>query len=194
MRELIKKILKEEFLTMTTIVEEINFFELKKYLILNEGIATVKIDRVKQADVLNYIDSFYNKVNPISNQYVYFNDDTKISLTIEPSDHWLQRLDRTKEPNYKNDVEILDPSTTEGIDLIFSNMDRILKYIQTFDWTKRVVCLKLITLQGGTEYTNLIKIIKDPTIKKLYKIILVTQLKGKPFIDSNYNKCSALKK
>jgi hypothetical protein len=194
MEKLIRKILMEEFFTKTTIVEEINFVDLKNYLILNEGVATIKLDKLKEADVLDYIDSFYNKLHPTSNQYVYFDNDTKISFTIEPTIHWIQRFDRSKEPEYLNDTEILDPSTTEGIDLIFSNMDRILRLVQTYDWTKRVMCLKLITIQGGVEYTNIIKITKDVYIKKLYKIILVTQLKGKPFTDSRYTKCSTLKK
>lgn len=66
MRKLIRKILEEEFLTEKVIIEQITFNELKKYLTLTEGIATVKIDRNKENDVLNYIESYYNKMNQVN--------------------------------------------------------------------------------------------------------------------------------
>jgi len=193
MRNLIKKILIEEFFTQKTIVEKISFYELKKYLILTEGIATVKIDVDKENDVLDYIESHYNQINPNNGDEYYYDTNSKMGFTIEPSDHWLQRLDRKKEPEYENNPNIVDPTTTEGIDLLFSSMSKITNYIQNFNWSERVICLKLITFNNDLEYTNLIKIQKNFSGKRLYDIIMVTQLKGEKFNEKKYQKCNPIK-
>ena len=193
MRKLIRKILKEEFLTEKVIIEQITFNELKKYLTLTEGLATVKIDRNKENDVLNYIESYYNKINQVNGSEYYFDSESNMGFTIEPTDHWLQRLDRKSEPEYKNTPTILNPNTTEGVDLILDNIQKVTHFIRNFDWGNRVICLRLITYKGGVEYTNVINILKDLTTKRLYKIIMVTHLKGDKLISKKYQKCTPIK-
>jgi hypothetical protein len=102
-------------------------------------------------------------------------------------------LDRKSEPEYKNTPTILNPNTTEGVDLILDNIQKITHFIRNFDWGNRVICLRLITYKGGVEYTNVINILKDLTTKRLYKIIMVTHLKGDKLISKKYQKCTPIK-
>jgi hypothetical protein len=193
MRNLIKKILFEEFHNPKIFLEEISLRELNSYLILSESDATISVDPVKEDVVYDLINQYYNVTNNKTGDRAYRDKQTSITLQVEPTKHWLQRLDRTKEDEYENHPTIIDPTTNEGIDLIFKLKDDIIKKISSFDWGKRVLCLKLITNNNGKIYTNLIKIKKDSYTKGNFIINMITNLKGEPLNRKEYSDCISMK-
>jgi hypothetical protein len=194
MRNLIKKILFEEFHNPKIFLEEISLRELNSYLILSEGKTTVSIDPSKEDAVFDLIERYYNVTNYTTGDRAHRDKQTSITFEINPTDHWLERLDRTKEDDYKNHPTIVDPTTNEGVDLIFILKDDIIKKILNFDWGKRTLCLKLITINNGKIYTNLIKIEKDTYIKDHYIINMITHMKGEPLKNQEFSKCTVIKK
>ena len=193
MRNLIKKILFEEFHNPKIFLEEISLRELNSYLILSEGDAKVHVDPVKEEAVYDLINQYYNATNHTTGDRAYRDKQTSITLQVEPTKHWLQRLDRTQEDDYENHPTIIDPTTNEGIDLIFNLKDDIIKKISSFDWGKRVLCLKLITINNGKIYTNLIKIKKDAYIRGNFIINMITHMKGEPLNRQEYSDCISIK-
>lgn len=193
MRNLIRKILFEEFHNPKIFLEEISLRELNSYLILSEGKANVPIDPIKETAVYDLIDRYYNATNRETGDRAYRDKQMSLTFGVNPTTHWLQRLDRTKEKNYENHPTIVDPTTNEGVDLIFLLKDKIIKKILSFDWGVRTLCLKLVTYNNNKMYTNLIKIEKDPNIKKHFIINMVTQIKGVSLDDTEYNNCKVFK-
>lgn len=217
MRNLIKKILFEEFHKPRTYIEEVSLSDL--HLILekiecNESDATVKVDPYKEDEFKAYLNyDVYNQDG------FYYDQKTKRSFFIIPTIHWLQRLDRKKETDYENNPKYFDPTPTEGLDLILKLKDQIINKVinHQFDKSKEL-CLKLIdtnannsfglpydestkgysefvqaTKKTNVEYTNLIKITRNSNIckmgKQCYRITLITQLKGPEFDSKKYPEC-----
>jgi len=217
MRNLIKKILFEEFHKPRTYVEEVSLSELS--LILEnveciESDATIDVDPYKEDEFDAYLNyDIYNQDG------FYYDQKSKRSFYIKPTIHWLQRLDRTKETDYQNNPKYFDPTPTEGLDLILKLKDEIISRTinHQFDKSKEL-CLKLIdvnannsfglpyddstegysefveaTAKTNVEYTNLIKISRGSHIckmgKQCYGISLITQLKGPEFNSKKYPEC-----
>jgi hypothetical protein len=168
------------------VVEEISFQELKKYLLISEGKATVLVDKIKEENVIGSINSYYSNNSNIFGNFTF---------NLETTTHWLQRLDRTKEPEFINNINIFDPDDTEGIDLVFKSLPNISEKIKNYDWNKsNSICLKLKTKSYNNNgdlvpYTEVIRILKDNKPKN-YTIRLITHMKGIPLFDKNYDNCS----
>jgi len=108
-------------------------------------------------------------------------------MEIVLTNHYIERLFRLEDPLYipgqgKNkERKIINPSLTEGIDLISKNRKTILKQIVTSNENNLILEIK------NVDSKNVYNMIVDVDDKKTkYKLILVTQIKGTNFI--NYYK------
>jgi hypothetical protein len=97
------------------------------------------------------------------------------------TDHWIQRLFRADEPEYKigkyKDIKIKNPSKTEGIDLLFNSKNKINDFIDnSVNWVSSQE--KYVMLSQG-DYSTILSIIKE--LNKTYTIKFITQIKGTKF-------------
>ena len=190
MRNLIKKILKEEINNNSIEVITYDFDEIKHLFPLNEGVAKAPIYSEDVTLIKNKIKRMYNA-----------GDSLKVGnykILIEPSKHWLQRLNRKMEDEYKNDESIEDPELFEGLDLIEKNMDTIIyPYLKNINWEKKSrPCMELINnkaiLSNGKIGNYSIILNFEKLNKGSFRIKLITQIKGKLFYNQKYN-CSKIK-
>jgi hypothetical protein len=190
MRNLIKKILKEEINNNSIEVITYDFNQIKHFFSINEGVANAPI----YSEDVNLIN---NKIKRMYNA----GDSLKVGnykILIEPSKHWLQRLNRKMEDEYKNDESIEDPELFEGLDLIEKNMEKIIyPYMKNINWEKKPrPCMELINhnaiLPNGDITTYSIVLSIEKLNKGLFNIKLLTQIKGERLYSQNYN-CSKIK-
>lgn len=198
MRNLIKKILFEEFYSRKFYIEEITLDEFN--LLLEDDFehkekeATVEVDKKKEAEVDLAIANLYNMTNNKGQGYFY-DTNSKRSFWIETSTHWLQRLDRKNEKEYENDDRYYNPTNKEGIDIIYNLKDKIFDKLRNHNWTNSSnMCLKLIDYNNGIFYTNIVRIYIGSSRceigKQCYRIKLITNLKGPKFATyGTYNDC-----
>ena len=190
MREMIKKILEEEYLSDTIKIVELPYQQLKKYFLLGEAQATAPIFSKEESYIKNKIERKYN-----DNEFYEVGN---LKFKIEPTKHWLQRLHRKMEPEYKNRDTIFDPDLEDGVDLLFKVIDtQLVELIRKNDWSKRDnPCFEIINfnslLPNGnkTSYSMIINVYQIG--KKTYRIRLVTQIKGEKIYSTNYN-CTRIK-
>jgi hypothetical protein len=190
MRNLIRKILIEEFFIDNITVVEVPFNEIKEYFLLDEGIATAKIHPDDKNYINNRIERSYNEQGfyPIGN----------LRFKIEPTTHWLQRLNRKKEPEFKDDETIFDPELSDGLDLLYKVLDnKLTDLIRGNDFNKRsnpcyeIIDSNSISPKGDkVPYSLIVNVY--PIGKKTYKIKLITQIKGKRLYKDDFN-CAKIK-
>jgi hypothetical protein len=190
MRNLIKKILREEINNNSIEVITYDFNQIKHFFSINEGVAKAPIysDDVKL--IKNKIKKLYNG-----------GDFLKLGnhkILIDPTKHWLQRLNRKMEDEYKNILSIEDPELFEGLDLIEKNMEKIIyPYLKNINWEKNSrPCMELINhnaiLPNGEITIYSVVISFEKLGKGLFVIKLLTQIKGERLYSQNYN-CSQIK-
>jgi hypothetical protein len=190
MKKLIRKILKEEFFTNNTNVFEIPYTQIKKYFLLGEAKATAPIysddeDYINERINRNYDDSGYYTIG-------------SLKFKIEPTGHWLQRLNRKMEPEYKNNEKIYDPEVSEGLDLLFKVIDKkLVELIRKTDFNKNpnpcyeIINYNSITPDGNrVPYSLIVSVF--PKGKKTYNIKLITQIKGDILYSEKHN-CTRIK-
>lgn len=190
MREMIKKILEEEFLSDTIKIVEVPYQQLKKYFLLGESQANAPIFSKEESYIKNKIERKYN-----NNEFYEVGN---FKFKIEPTKHWLQRLHRKMEPEYKNRETIFDPDLDDGVELLFKVIDnRLVELIRKNDWNNRPnPCFEIINFNTTTTdgqkvpYSMIVNVF--PIGRKTYRIKLVTQIKGERIYSSNYN-CTRIK-
>jgi hypothetical protein len=190
MRKMIQKILREEFLFDDIQLVEVPYQQLKNYFILGEAQANAPIFKKEE----NYIN---NKIKRNSGDSEYY-ETGNFKFNIEPTTHWLQRLHRKMEPEYKNNENIFDPDLDDGVYLLFKVIDeKLVDLVRKNDWnSKPNPCFELINLNSPlpngkkVPYSMIINIF--PIGKKTYRIRLVTQIKGERLYSDTHN-CTRIK-
>ena len=105
----------------------------------------------------------------------------KKNFTVEVTNHWIQRLFRTDEPEYRSgkykDIKVKNPNKTEGIDLLFNSKSKINDFIDnSINWVSPQE--KYVMLSQG-DYSTILSITKE--LNKTYTIKFITQIKGTKF-------------
>lgn len=187
MRNLIKKILFEEFHSNKIYVEEITRTELNRLIILNEGATTVKCNSSFFNQAKNRIKTYYNELD----SYKY----KRSRFLVSQTDHYCSRYERKDEPENKNRTDIYNPYVNEGIDLIFKGIPLIYDKIVNNNWeNKKELCFTLktdsITKDGEiVPYTIAFIVNKKLFDVRTYKITLKTHIKGDELRDTNFEYC-----
>jgi len=208
MRNLIKKILFEEFFQPRITIEEISYDEIKDYLILLEGETTLPPREEDVTDTLKIIDNVYDEsykeggedydviIEKDDNGNKVTPHDKAIKLEIEPTEHWYSRLRRKEEPKYSADTQIQNPTVIECMNMILNKktLEFFIRKIKNFKWSgNNVITLKLIKDEGTkNELTQIVLIEKIRKYQNVFKLILITNFKGKKFINSDYDKSQKL--
>jgi hypothetical protein len=202
MRNLIRKILKEEVGNIETFtIEEIDISDFFEDL-LNEGYTTISIpnwlsDEVKitVTDLMPHTHkskgNMYwcpeydekGKKNKNDNNFCRFN----FKITTTP--HWVKRILRTDEPNYSEggadyNPRIENPEVYECLKVIEQNIKEIMATItKRRDWAKNTeLDFKLSVIRDGKILEQIITIYKIDS--NHYEIILKTNIKGVKLIDN----------
>jgi hypothetical protein len=193
MKQIIRRVLKEHIELTEIHLNEIILDSSFNSFLLNEGKSTIEYPRSLDNELKKYIEGKYNwpptinnswcsnieeKINKKNNLVKYT---CKKNITIQVTDHWIQRLFRADEPEYKigkyKDIKIKNPSKTEGIDLLFNSKSKINDFIDnSTNWVSSQE--KYVMLSQG-DYSTILTIIKE--LNKTYTIKFITQIKGTKF-------------
>lgn len=197
MNELIRTILKEYVEKNNITLEEIflpkGFFDC----ILNEGKTTIDIPRGLEKNLNDYITEKFNwppnvnsfwcgdisKKEDLEKKIVKYSCNKKFTFDI--TKHWLKRLFRADEPEYKKggkweNKKIKNPGTKEGIDLFFSSKEKINDFIvNSKSWLPNE---RKYILLSKNDYHQIIGIVKEK--KGEFNIEFITQIKGERFFDT----------
>jgi len=193
MKHIIRRILKEHIELREIHLNEIFLDSEFNNFLLSEGKATITYPKFLDSDLKRYIESKYNwpptignswctdireKIDKKNNLVKYA---CKKNLTVELTTHWIQRLFRSDEPDYKSgkykDINIKNPSKTEGIDLLFNSKNKINDFIDnSVNWVSPQE--KYVMLSQG-DYSTILSITKE--LNKTYTIKFITQIKGTKF-------------
>ena len=199
MRDLIRTVLKEYVSQETITLEEIFLPEgLFEYL-LNEGKATVNIPKGLEKELNNYIQSKFNwppnvdsvwcsdirEKENLEKKIVTYSCNKKFTFNL--GTHWLQRLFREEEPEYKKggkweNKTIKNPSKKEGINLFFNSKEKINDFIDG-ETSWRPSTDRTILLTSG-DFQEILTIRKEMIGKGNYFVTFITQIKGEKFFDT----------
>jgi hypothetical protein len=135
----------------------------------------------------NYFISHYNfpENDPNCILHKYQNDEgenlnKKFKLeTI--SKHFVERLYRKSDPEYRNNTSIENPDKTEGVDLFLNNLNDISKKIDNLtNWGKGFENKKEFYLlkKTGTPFWIVFSLVKPKSKDVSYYVEFVTQMKG----------------
>lgn len=195
-RDLIRKILKEEFLEQELEIFDLTeIIDINQFLLLNEGKAEVRVPRGVESELQNYV----SELNDGNKGFVGYavdpktNESRKKAFKLKLTYHYLQRLYRTEESEYRPDggkyynVKIVNPGRYEGINLIYNNRDKIAQLhfsnIPDSHLIDKKILFRTMTTQGP--FSVLASFEKSSEFKNGYEIILLTQLKGVEFAYSS---------
>jgi hypothetical protein len=199
MKDLIKVILREytkkDIITLEEIFLPDDFLET----LIAEGNTTVNIPRGLEKNLNNYIKEKFNwppNVNSVwcsdikekenlEKKIVTYSCNKKFTFNL--GTHWLKRLFRVDEPEYKKggkweDKKIKNPGTKEGIDLFFKSKEKINDFIdgQT-SWVSSTE--KNVLLSFG-DFQQILSIRKELIGKGSYFVTFISQIKGERFFDT----------
>ena len=199
MKDLIKAILREytkkDIITLEEIFLSDDFLET----LIAEGNTTVNIPRGLEKNLNNYIKEKFNwppNVNSVwcsdikekenlEKKIVTYSCNKKFTFNL--GTHWLKRLFRVDEPEYKKggkweDKKIKNPGTKEGIDLFFKSKEKINDFIdgQT-SWVSSTE--KNVLLSFG-DFQQILSIRKELIGKGSYFVTFISQIKGERFFDT----------
>jgi hypothetical protein len=197
MRDLIRTILREhtkkDIITLEEIFLPNDFLET----LITEGKTTVDIPRGLEKNLNNYIKEKFNwppNVNSVwcsdikekenlEKKIVTYSCNKKFTFNL--TKHWLIRLFRETEPEYKKggkweDKKIKNPGTKEGIDLFFKSKEKINDFIDNSqNWLSNE---RKYILLSKNDYYQIIGIVKER--KGEFNIEFITQIKGERFFDT----------
>jgi hypothetical protein len=196
MKHIIRRVLKEHIELREIHLNEIFLDSEFNSFLLSEGKATITYPKSLESDLKRYIENKYNWPPTIGNSWctdIREKIDKKNNLvkyackknfTVEVTNHWIQRLFRSGEPDYKSgkykDINIKNPSKTEGINLLFNSKNKINDFIDnSVNWVFPEE--KYVLLSQG-DYSTILVIKKE--LKGIYNIKLITQIKGTKFHDT----------
>lgn len=199
MKSLIKRIIKEYVENKNITLEELHLPRGYFSILMMEGKVTVEYPKSLEPFLLNYISKKYNWPPTINEKWcsdIKEKIDEKNNRVIKScnkifsfdlSSHWLGRLYRKDEPEYKRgdkyeNKKIENPEKKEGIDLFFKSVDKINEFIDgTINWSVNVEKFILLT-DNENKYQEIIMIRKEK--KSNYFVRFITQIKGEKFFDT----------
>jgi hypothetical protein len=110
--------------------------------------------------------------------------DKTVEFLINPKNHFVNRLHRLSDPEYKEkgkhyDPKITNPSPLEGIDLIYNNRNKLAEQILI----GRIKDGDVVEISSadGSNYHIIVKFDKQYGNSPRYVLTLVTQIKGVEF-------------
>lgn len=116
-------------------------------------------------------------------------EDKTVEFVINPKEHYIKRIYRLSDPEYKEkgkhyDPKIVNPNTLEGIDLIYNNRDKIAEQILI----GRIKDNDIVEMSSadGSNYHMIVKFDKQYGKNPRYDLTLVTQIKGAQFYGKKY--------
>jgi hypothetical protein len=199
MRDLIRTILREhtkkDIITLEEIFLPNDFLET----LITEGKTTVDVPSGLEKNLNNYIKEKFNwppNVNSVwcsdikekenlEKKIVTYSCNKKFTFNLGA--HWLKRLFRADEPEYKKggkweNKKIKNPGTKEGIDLFFKSKEKINDFIDgEARWKPSTD--KTILLTSG-DFQEILTIRKEMIGKGNYFVTFITQIKGERFFDT----------
>jgi len=182
MEKLIKKLLKEFVESKITIrvIGSVND-------LINEQINPVELNISKEI--------IYRRLKRISPFIGNFKDkrtgeDKTVEFTINPKVHYVDRLYRLSDPAYKvggkqYNPKIVNPSTLEGIDLIYNNRNKLAEQILIGRIKDGDVVE--VTTADGSNYHMIISFDKQYGKNQRYELTFISQIKGAEFYGKKYN-------
>jgi hypothetical protein len=199
MRDLIRRILKEHVNKETITLEEINLPDGFLDILIIEGKATTPIPSGLEKELMSYISKKYNWPPSVNNKWCSDikekeNKDDKTIIKscnkvfeFELSNHWLRRLFRKNEPEYKKNgrfegKSIENPNKTEGIDIFFNSKDKINDFIDNSGGWQPMTEKFILLTNKSNMYQVIISLRKEKKSNYLAKFI--TQIKGEKFFDT----------
>jgi len=176
MEKLIKMLLKEFVESKTTIrvIGSVND-------LINEQINPVEFNISKEI-----ISRRLKRISPFVGNFTdkRTGQDKSVEFTINPKPHFLNRLHRLSDPEYKEtgkhyDPKISNPSPLEGIDLIYNNRNKLAEQILI----GRIKDGDIVEVSSadGSNYHMIVKFDKQYGKAPRYELTLVTQIKGVEF-------------
>lgn len=182
MRDLIRKILKEDIGQKLESIEYIGRISIKKLKSLTEGTNYEYIDK----DILDLIDKTYayqkklaNEISPLLAQYQdkRTNQIKKAYFNVKVDLHFSERTFRKQ--TFPSDPDFVDIQVDEGINVVKTNIDDIWKMI----YSKKLGYMDVLRLKSinGVNYEILVSLNTPGKLDKLpiYDITLYNQIKGK---------------
>lgn len=182
MRDLIRKILKEDIGQKLESIEYIGRISIKKLKSLTEGTNYEYIDK----DILDLIDKTYtyqkklaNEISPLLAQYQdkRTNQIKKSYFNVQVDLHFAERTYRPQ--TFPSDPDFVDIQVDEGINVVKKNIDDIWKMISL----QKLGYMDVIRLKSvnGINYEILVRLNTPGKLDKLpiYDITLFNQMKGK---------------
>jgi len=197
MKSLIRKILNEFVDKDVITLEELNIPNSFFNSLINEGRSTVSIPKGLEKELMDYIRNKFNWPPTIDkkwcsdikekedkeNNLIRYSCNKKFDFKL--TNHWLQRLFRKDEPEYKpggrwSHKNIINPTKKEGINLFFNSKEKINDYIDNAkNWSPNES--KFILLSQNN-YQLIIALKKEK--KGDYTAEFITQIKGERFFDT----------
>lgn len=182
MENLIKRVLREfvESEVKFNVIGNINN-------LITEDINPINLNIAKEVISRNL-----RRINPFQGNFI----DKKtgkskiVNFTISPTKHYIERLFRLSEPEYQVngksfDPKIVNPEYLEGIDLLYSNRDKLAEQILIGRIKDGDVVQ--ITAADGSNYHMIVKFFSQHSDLENFNLILFTQIKGVEFFDKKYN-------
>ena len=154
--------------------------------IINEQINPVEFNISKEI-----ISRKLRRINPFVGNFKdkKTGKDKVVEFTINPKAHFLNRLFRLSDPEYKEsgkhyDPKLSNPSPLEGIDLIYNNRNKLAEQI-SIGRIKDGDVIE-VTSSDGSNYHMIVKFDKQYGGSPRYELTLVTQIKGADFYGKKY--------
>ena len=117
--------------------------------------------------------------------------DVQVKFNIIPGSHYIERIDRLSDKDYKPggkyyDPKIVNPELYEGIDLLVRNADRLTKLL----FSKIIQDGDVVEFSStdGSNYRMIVRINSESLDGYEYTLLLKTQIKGTEFFRKNNKK------
>jgi hypothetical protein len=178
MKDLIRKLLRE---FKNTPEIEIRVIGTSFPITINEA-----IKNYVPKNIVKEVDEFISSYSPFQGEFIDKRTNKKkvFTFTIEATDHYINRLFRTLDPEYAeggklNDPKIINPDTFEGLYMLIDNADKLAEQL-SIGRIKDDFVVELSS-KKYPKYSMIVKF--DEKYPGKYILHLLTQIKGVNFFD-----------
>ncbi len=181
MRDLIRKILNEHNYYNDFTVQYVGRLSeeaYKKYIL---GVELGFINEVAEKTIKktqDEIQEYADKIGPIEGNFIdkVSGQEKSVKIKIEIGKHFAERVFRDED--YSDDKRFSKVDKNEGVDVVVSNIDKIVKTIIVNNLQKNDI-IKLKSQKGSVTYEILVGVLdKESKKPPTYKISLFNQIKG----------------